>query len=151
MEVILLEKIRGLGELGDKVVVKPGYGRNYLVPQRKAAIANAENIATFEARRAELEQAQREALENAQNRAAKLKEMVVVVTSKVGLEGKLFGSVSNYDIAEALTQAGVDVKKSEIRLPDGPIRLTGEYEIAVHLHSDVDASVTVQVVAEEDE
>jgi len=151
MEVILLEKIRGLGELGDKVVVKPGYGRNYLVPQRKAALANAENLATFEARRAELEQAQREALEHAKTRAAKLKEMVVVVTSKVGLEGKLFGSVSNFDIAEALTQAGVDVKKSEIRLPDGPIRLTGEYEIAIHLHSDVDASVTVQVVAEEDE
>jgi len=149
MQVILLEKIKNLGQLGDQVSVRPGYGRNYLIPQGKAASATSDNIKEFEERRAEFEQAQNDALAYAQERATQLQEMIVEISGKVGMENKLYGSVTAADIAQALTEGGVEVAKREIRLPMGPIRHVGKYEIEVHLHPDVDASVTVQVVAEE--
>ena len=149
MDVILLEKVGNLGKLGDKVSVKAGYARNFLVPQKKALPINSENLAIFEARRAEFERKQGESLADAQERAKQLSEIIVVVSSKVGLEGKLFGSVTAANIAEGLSSAGVGVSKKEVRLPQGPIRQIGEYEIKVHLHPEVDAVVTVQVVAEE--
>lgn len=149
MDVILLEKVGNLGKLGDKVSVKAGYARNFLVPQKKALPINSENLAIFEARRAEFERKQGESLADAQERAKQLSEIIVVVSSKVGLEGKLFGSVTAANIAEGLSSAGVGVSKKEVRLPHGPIRQIGEYEIKVHLHPEVDAVVTVQVVAEE--
>jgi large subunit ribosomal protein L9 len=149
MQVILLEKIKNLGQLGDHVSVRPGYGRNYLIPQGKAAAATPENIKEFEERRVEFEQAQNDALAYAQERANQLQEMIVEISGKVGMENKLYGSVTAADIAQALTEGGVEVAKREIRLPTGPIRHVGKYEIEVHLHPDVDASVTVQVVAEE--
>lgn len=150
MEVILLEKIRKLGGLGDQVRVKPGYGRNFLIPQGKAVPATSDNIAKFEARRAELEQAQADALSAAQARAAKIQDLAVKLVRKAGAEGKLYGSVGTADIADALTEAsGVEVTRKEVLLPEGPLRVTGEYEIGVHLHADVDATVKVEVVAEE--
>jgi large subunit ribosomal protein L9 len=149
MEIILLEKIKNLGNLGDRVKIKPGYGRNYLIPQGKAAPATQENIREFEERRTEFEQAQQDALAYAQERATQLKEMIIEISGKVGMEGKLFGSVNAVDIAQALTEGGVEVARHEIRLPNGPIRHIGEYDVAIHLHPDVDASVTVHVVAEE--
>jgi len=148
MQVILLEKIKGLGALGAKVVVKPGFGRNFLIPQGKALPATAKNLADFEVRRAELERQEAEVLAAAQARATALGELVVTVSSKAGDEGKLFGSVGNRDIADAATAAGVAVDKSEVRLPTGPLRHTGEYEIAVQVHSDLLATVKVLVVAE---
>jgi len=149
MQLILLEKVQNLGKLGDVVKVKPGYGRNYLMPYGKAVPASKENLAEFEARRTELERAQADALERAQARAEQLSELTVVVASKVGMEGKLYGSVSAGDIASALNEAEIEIAKSEIRLPTGPIRQIGDYEVAVHLHPDVDATVHVQVIAEE--
>jgi large subunit ribosomal protein L9 len=149
MDVILLEKVGNLGKLGDKVSVKAGYARNFLVPQKKALPINSENLAIFEARRADLERKQGESLADARERAKQLSEIIVVVSSKVGLEGKLFGSVTAANIAEGLSSAGVEVSKREVRLPKGPIRQIGEYEIDVHLHPEVKAVVTVQVVAEE--
>jgi len=150
MEVILLEKIRKLGGLGDQVRVKPGYGRNFLIPQGKAVPATSENIAKFEARRAELERAQTDALGAAQARAARIHDLTVKLVRKAGAEGKLYGSVGTTDIAEALTEAsGVEVTRKEVLLPEGPLRVTGEYEIQVHLHADVDATIKVEVVAEE--
>lgn len=150
MEVILLEKIRKLGGLGDQVRVKPGFGRNFLIPQGKAVPATSDNIAKFEVRRAELEQAQADALGAAQARAAKIQDLAVKLVRKAGAEGKLYGSVGTADIAEALTEAGgVEVTRKEVLLPEGPLRVTGEYEIEVHLHADVDATVKVEVVAEE--
>ena len=147
MEVILLEKVANLGNLGDKVSVKAGYGRNYLLPQGKATVASAENAAAFEARRAELEKLAAEKKAYAESRAAQLAELEVTITATAGDEGKLFGSIGTHDIADALTASGVEVAKSEIRLPNGAIRLVGEYDVAVHLHSDVDATVRVVVVA----
>ncbi|BAP57754.1 50S ribosomal protein L9 [Thioploca ingrica] len=149
MEVILLEKIKNLGNLGDKINVKPGHARNYLIPQNKAALATPANIAEFDKRRSEFEKAQRDALTYAQERATQLKDLIVEITGKVGVEGKLFGSVNTTDIAQAINGGGVEISKHEIRLPNGPLRHVGEYEIAVHLHPDVDASITVHVVAEE--
>jgi large subunit ribosomal protein L9 len=149
MEVILLEKIKHLGNLGDTVAVAAGYGRNYLIPQGKAVAATADNLAEFETRRVQLEQAQQDALNSAQQRAEELKDIIVEIAGKVGMEGKLFGSVTAADIAQAINDGGITISKHEIRLPDGPIRQVGEYEIDVHLHPDVDASVSVQVVAEE--
>ncbi len=149
MEVILLEKIVKLGDLGDKVSVKSGYGRNYLVPQRKAVPATADNVADFEARRAELQQHADEKLKGAQDRAGKIEALNVSITSKAGEEGKLFGSITVRDIAEAATSRGVTVEKSEVRLPDGPLRELGEYEIAIHLHSEVNAVMNVKVIAED--
>ncbi len=148
MEVILLEKVANLGALGDKVDVKPGYGRNYLVPYGKAVPATDENVKAFEARRAELEKAAAERLAEAERRAEQLNEFAVTITAKAGDEGKLFGSIGVRDIADAITAGGVEVNKSEVRLPEGPLRTTGEFDIELHLHSDVAAQVKVNVVAE---
>ena len=150
MEVILLEKVHKLGNLGDQVKVKPGYGRNYLIPSGKAVSATPENIAKFDARRAELEKQQQEALTAANGRAEKLNVVSVSIPRKAGAEGKLFGSVGTIDIADAVTASGVELAKHEIRLPEGPIRSTGEYEIDVQLHADVSATIKVIVVAEEE-
>lgn len=147
MEVILLEKVANLGNLGDKVNVKSGYGRNYLLPQGKAAAATAENLAAFEARRAELERAAAEKLAAAQSRAQQLSGLEVTITANTGEEGKLFGSIGTHDIADALSASGVEVHKSEVRLPNGTIRQTGEYEITLNLHSDVETTVKLIVVA----
>lgn len=148
MQVILLEKIKGLGALGTKVDVKPGYGRNFLIPQGKALPATARNVAEFEVRRAELERQEAAILAAAQARVAALAELTVTIASKSGDEGKLFGSIGNRDIAEAATAAGVAVDKSEVRLPTGPLRHTGEYDIAVQVHSDLLGTVKVVIVAE---
>lgn len=147
MEVILLEKIANLGNLGDKVNVKAGYGRNFLLPQGKATAATAANVAAFEVRRAELEKAADEKKASAETRAAQLAELEVTITATAGDEGKLFGSIGTHDIADALTASGVPVAKSEVRLPHGTIRQVGEYDVAVHLHTDVEATVKVIVVA----
>jgi len=148
MEVILLEKVANLGELGDKVTVKAGFGRNFLLPQGKATAATAENIAQFEARRAELEKAAAEKRAVAEARAAQLNELVVTITANVGEEGKLFGSIGTQDIADALTAAGVEVAKSEVSLPQGTIRQTGEFEISLQLHSEVVAAIKLVVTGE---
>lgn len=149
MEVILLEKIGKLGSLGDKVSVKSGFGRNYLIPQGKAVPATAVNVAKFEERRAELEQAAAEKLAAAQARAEALQDKAVTITSKAGDEGKLFGSIGTRDISDALSAAGLEVCKSEVRLPEGALRHTGEFEVALHLHPEVDVNVMVSVVGEE--
>jgi large subunit ribosomal protein L9 len=149
MEVILLEKVENLGNLGDRVKVRPGYGRNYLIPHGKAKPATAENIRFFEERRAELEARAADALASAQKRAEALAGLTVTVGAKAGDEGKLFGSVGTQDIADAVTAAGVEIERHEVRLPEGPIRATGEYEIELHLHTDVDASVSLVVTAED--
>lgn len=149
MDVILLEKVHNLGNLGDKVAVRPGYGRNYLIPRGKAAPATALNLKKFEARRAELEKAANEALAAAEQRAEALRALgKVTLTSKAGEEGKLFGSVGTVDIAEAITQAGVKLEKQEVRLPAGPLRMVGECEITIHLHPDVNVQITVVIAPE---
>jgi len=145
MEVILLEKVANLGGLGDKVKVRPGYGRNYLIPQGKAKPATAENIAYFEAQRAELERKAAEELAAARQRAEQVNAQPVTIAANVGEEGKLFGSIGPQDIAEALTAAGVEVGRHEVRMPDGPIRTVGEYSVEVHLHADVNATAYVNV------
>jgi len=150
MEVILQEKVQNLGDLGDKVRVKAGYGRNFLIPTGKAVPATAENVAKLEARRAELEKAASEALNQAQARAAKLEGQRIVLKHKVGEEGKLFGSVGTIEIAEALTvSSGSEVAKREIMMPEGPIRQIGEHDIAIHLYTDVNVTVTVVIEPEE--
>ncbi|MDX1454007.1 MAG: 50S ribosomal protein L9 [Gammaproteobacteria bacterium] len=149
MEVILLTKVDNLGNLGDKVTVKPGYGRNYLLPQGLAKPATPENVAEFEARRAELEKQLAEELAAAQARADKLEGMSVEITSKAGSEGKLFGSIGTVDIADAVTKAGVELERKEVRMPEGPLRMAGEHEIEIHLHSDVNATIKVVIVGEE--
>lgn len=149
MEVILLEKVRNLGNLGDKVAVKPGYGRNYLIPTGRAVMATPENVKEFEARRAELEKKAAEARAEAEARAAKLAELgSVTLKANAGEEGKLFGSIGPADIADAITAAGIEVEKREVLMPEGPIRATGEYELELQLHSDVFQTVTVVVEAE---
>ncbi|MCP5206075.1 MAG: 50S ribosomal protein L9 [Hahellaceae bacterium] len=148
MEIILLEKVGRLGALGDKVTVKSGYGRNFLIPYGKAVPATATNIEQFEIRRAELEKASAERLAAAQARAEAFAGKEVTIVAKAGDEGKLFGSIGVRDIADALTAAGLAAEKSEVRMPEGPLRAIGEYEITVHLHSDIDAEVKVIVVAE---
>lgn len=149
MDVILLETIGNLGGLGDTVSVKPGYGRNYLIPQGKAVPATESNIAEFEARRAELERAAAEAETAARSRAEAIAALdVITIGAHAGEEGKLFGSVGTRDIAAAVEAAGCAVDKAEVRLPDGALRETGEYVIALQLHADVMAEVTVHVVAE---
>lgn len=150
MEVILLEKIDNLGGLGDKVNVKPGYGRNYLIPSGKAVAATKSNLEQFEARRAELEQQASEALAAAEARKARIEALTgVSVGRKAGDEGRLFGSVGTSDIAAAVSAAGVELSKREVRLPDGPLHTVGEFEIQVHLHTDVDAVLNLSVVAED--
>lgn len=149
MEVILLEKVENLGNLGDQVKVRPGYGRNFLIPQGKAKPATQENIAYFEARRAELEKAAAEALAAAEARKAQLEGLEVTIPARAGDEGKLFGSVGTLDIAEAVSAAGVEIERHEVRMPEGPIRACGVYELELHLHSDVDTIVKINVVPEE--
>ncbi|HKJ75862.1 MAG TPA: 50S ribosomal protein L9 [Gammaproteobacteria bacterium] len=147
MEVILLEKMQNLGNLGDTVKVKPGYGRNFLLPQHKAVMATPDNLARFEERRAELEKAAAEALAAAQKRAEGIANLgTLTLHRKSGDEGKLYGSVAAGDIAEALDEAGVEVHKQEVTMPTGPIRQTGEYEVELRLHSDVVQPLTVEVV-----
>lgn len=148
MNIILLEKVHNLGDLGDTVSVKPGYGRNFLIPKGMAVPATAANVAKFEARRAELEKVAAGKLGEAQQRLDALSKLVITIAHKAGDEGKLFGSVGTADIANAITDAGVQVIKREIRLPEGAIREIGEYDIAIELHSDVIASVKVNIVAE---
>ncbi|HCR97908.1 MULTISPECIES: 50S ribosomal protein L9 [Halomonas] len=148
MEVILLDNIGKLGGLGDKVTVKPGYGRNYLVPYGLAVPATKENVDAFQAQRAELEAQAAERKAEAQARAEQLNDIELSLVSKAGDEGKLFGSIGPRDLADAISSAGIEVAKSEVRMPQGPIRQTGEYDIDLHLHAEVDAVVRVVVVAE---
>lgn len=149
MELILLQKVKNLGNLGDKVNVKPGYGRNYLVPQGKATAATTENIAEFEQRRAEYEAKANQQLAGAEARQAQLENASVTVKANASPEGKLFGSVGPRDIAEAFTAAGIALDKSEVVMGEGPLRHIGEFEVQVHLHADVHATVKVVVVAED--
>ncbi|MBL1262316.1 50S ribosomal protein L9 [Candidatus Methylomicrobium oryzae] len=148
MEVILLEKIANLGSLGDKVTIKAGYGRNYLIPSGKAVAATPQKIAEFEARRAELEKTAAEKLAAARARAEALGKLQIVITHKAGDEGRLFGSVGTHNIAEAITAAGVAVEKSEVRLPHGAIRHVGEFSIDINLHSDVVVTLPITIAAE---
>ncbi|QMT32895.1 50S ribosomal protein L9 [Conchiformibius steedae DSM 2580] len=147
MQIILLERIAALGNLGDVVTVKNGYARNYLIPQGKAKRATEANLKEFEARRAEWEAKQAAVLADAQARHAKLDGQTVTVAQKAGVDGRLFGSVTNADIAEAIRATGVEVAKANVRLPDGPFKAVGEYEVEVALHSDAVAVITVAVVA----
>jgi large subunit ribosomal protein L9 len=148
MELILLQNVRNLGKLGDKVVVKPGYGRNYLVPHGKAVAATAENLADFEQRRAEYEARANQLLSGAEARRAQLEDASVTITANASTDGKLFGSVGPRDIAVAFTSDGKTVDKSEVIMPDGPIRHVGEFEVEIALHSDVHTRVKVVVAAE---
>ena len=148
MNVILLERVNNLGDLGDEVAVKPGFARNYLIPNSKAVQANKANRAYFEERRADLEKAANEKLTEAQARAEKLAETVVTIMVKSGEEGRLYGSVGTQDIADALVRDGYAVARSEVRMPEGAIRSLGEYEIALQLHSDVTVEIKVAVVEE---
>jgi large subunit ribosomal protein L9 len=149
MQVILMEKVVNLGNLGDVVKVKDGFARNYLIPQGKARRATEANLKEFENRRAELEKKANEALTSAQERAAKLEGQKIEVAQKAGPDGRLFGSVTNSDIAEALSRTGIEVKKSEIRMPAGALKHIGEFPIVVHLHADAEANIVVHVVAEQ--
>ncbi len=149
MNVILLEKIENLGDIGDQVKVRSGYGRNFLLPQGKAALATAENVAKMEARRAELESKAAAELDAATGRAKQFDGFKLTMPAKAGAEGKLFGSIGTADIAEACEKAGVPVEKREVRMADGPIRIAGEHEVEIHLHSDVSVIVPINVVAEE--
>ncbi len=148
MEIILLEKIRNLGDLGDQVTVRPGYGRNYLIPKGKAVRATAENKAIFEARRAEFEKTQAQSLASAQARGEKISGYTVQIERKAGEEGKLFGSVGTGDIAEAMTAAGFQVSKAEVQLPMGALKEIGDHEVMIALHPEVSVKVTVSIVAE---
>lgn len=149
MQVILLEKIDNVGLLGDLVEVKSGFARNFLLPQGKAEMATPANMEAFKQRRAELEQQQAEALAGANSRKATLEGMTVSITSRAGTEGKLFGSIGTEEIRQAFESAGHPVEKKEIRLPEGPLRNVGEHPVTLHLHTDVDAEVIVNVVGEE--
>lgn len=149
MKVILLEKIAKLGNLGDQVDVKSGFGRNYLIPQGKATAATAENIAKFEARRAELEKAAAELLATAQSKADAVVGKRIVIEAKQGGEGRLFGSVTSIDIVEVAKANDIDIERNEIRMPTGPIRATGEFVIPLHFHADVESEIIVEVVGVE--
>lgn len=149
MEIILMQKVANLGNIGDRVKVKAGYGRNFLLPQGKATLATAQNIAKFEARRAEFEKAAKEELSNAQARAAKLDGIKLQLTAKAGGEGKLFGSIGTSDVAEALRKAGYTVERSQVRMPNGPIRQAGEHVVQLHLHTDVNVDLPLIIVGEE--
>lgn len=148
MEVILLEKMGKLGKLGDKVNVKAGFGRNYLLPFGKAVAATETNVAEFEARRAELESTANDKQTVAESRATALAELSVAIEAQAGEGGKLFGSVGPRDVADAITAAGVDVSKSEVRMPAGPIREIGDYQVVIHLHTDVEASVALSITSD---
>lgn len=149
MEVILLDKVANLGSLGDRVKVRSGYARNYLLPQGKATLATPANVAKFEARRADLEKVVRDNLSGAEGRKAAFEGFKLTITAKAGSEGKLFGSVGTSDIADAVTAAGHKLSRSEVRLPNGPLRSVGEHIVTVHLHSDVNLDLPVTIVADE--
>jgi large subunit ribosomal protein L9 len=148
MQVILMEKVANLGDLGDVVKVKDGYARNFLIPHGKAKRATDENLKAFESRRAELEKAQAELLGKAKERGAKLEGMTLQITQKAGVDGRLFGSVTNYDIVEALKAQGVEVERANVRMPTGPLKQVGDYPIAIALHTDVVVTVNVSVLGE---
>ncbi len=150
MEVILFEKIDRLGGIGDLVNVKAGFARNFLLPQGKAKVATDANKAEIEGRRAEFEKLAADSLSAAEKRRQAIEVLSIEIAAKSGTEGKLFGSIGNVDIASAITEAGVEVEKREVRLPDGPLRQAGEYEITLHLHSDVDAVAKVTIIGEEE-
>ena len=149
MQVILLEKVANLGELGEVVKVKQGFARNFLIPHGKARRATPENLAEFEKRRAELENAQAAALTAAQAQAAKLDGLMIQIAQKAGVDGKLFGSVTNFDISEALTKQGYEIPKAAIRMPEGPLKLVGDHSLKVVLHADVVVTITVSVLGEQ--
>ncbi len=151
MEVILFEKIDRLGGIGDLVNVKAGFARNYLLPQGKAKVATDANKAEIETRRAEFETMAADALASAEKRKELIEVLAISITAKSGTEGKLFGSIGNMDISAAITEAGVELEKRDVRLPDGPIRQAGEYEITLHLHTDVDAVAKITIIGEEEE
>jgi len=148
MQVILMEKLANLGSLGDVVKVKDGYARNYLIPHGKAKRATEANIKAFEVRRVELEKTQAEALAKAQERGAKLEGLTLQVVQKAGVDGRLFGSVTNYDIVEALTKQGMEVERSQVRMPDGPLKQVGDYKLQIAVHPDVIVAINVAVVGE---
>jgi large subunit ribosomal protein L9 len=149
MDVILLQKVANLGNIGDRVKVRSGYGRNYLLPGGKATLATPDNVARFEARREELEKLAREQMQSAEERATAMKDFKLTITAKAGTEGKLFGSIGTSDVAEAATKAGFKVERSEVRMPNGPLRMVGEHSVGLHLHADIDVPLTVLIVAEE--
>lgn len=149
MNVILLDNVENLGSIGDLVTVKPGFGRNYLLPQGKAALATKENMAEFEAKRAEFEKAAAEELAAAQKRADLVKGMELVIPANVGSEGKLFGSVGPIDIEQAFEKLNLEVARAEVRMADGPIHEVGEHTVGLHFHRDVEVEITVRVVADE--
>ena len=149
MNVILLDKVENLGDIGDLVTVKPGYGRNYLLPSGKASLATPANIKEFEARRIDLENQAADELSSAKARAELVQGMELVITANVGTEGKLFGSVGPIDITEACEKVGVEIARSEVRMPDGPIHEVGDFTVGLHFHSDVNAEITVKVVGDE--
>jgi large subunit ribosomal protein L9 len=148
MQVILMEKVANLGALGDVVKVKDGFARNFLIPQGKAKRATEANLKAFEARRAELEKAQAELLAQAQERAAKLDGLMIQITQKAGVDGRLFGSVTNYDIVDALKKQGIEVERAQVRMPQGPLKQVGDYPLQIALHTDVVATVKVSVLGE---
>jgi large subunit ribosomal protein L9 len=148
MQVILMEKVVNLGNLGDVVKVRDGFARNFLIPQGKAKRVTPENLAEFEKRRAELERQQAEKLAGAQEKAAKLEGLMVQITRKAGVDGRLFGSVTNFDIAEALKAQGIEVEKADIRMPQGPLKMIGDAQVQIALHSDVAVDITVSVLGE---
>lgn len=149
MQIILLEKMANLGQLGEVVRVKDGFARNYLIPHGKARRATPENLAEFEQRRAELEKNQAQALTAAQEKAAKLDGLTVQIAQKAGVDGKLFGSVTNFDIAEALAKQELEVSKAAIRMPQGPLKMVGDHPLKIALHTDVIVTITVSVVGEQ--
>lgn len=149
MEIILLQKVANLGNIGDRVKVKSGYGRNFLLPQGKATLATVDNIAKFESRRAEIEKAAKAELAAAEARASKLEGFKLTLTAKAGGEGKLFGSIGTTDIAEGVKKAGHKIERSEVRLPNGPIRQAGEHVVQIHLHTDLTIELPVTIVGEE--
>ena len=149
MDVILLTKVANLGNIGDRVKVKSGYGRNFLLPKGKATLATPDNVKKFEARRAELEKVAREQFQDAESRAGAFKDFKLQITAKAGTEGKLFGSIGTADIAEACTAQGHKLARAEVRLPTGPLRTVGEHVVALHLHTDIDVQLPVVITAEE--
>ena len=149
MDVILLDKVANLGNLGDRVSVRSGYARNFLLPKGKATLATAANVARFEARRAELEKAANDQLAAAEQRKAKLEGFRLQITAKAGSEGKLFGSIGTADIAEAASAAGQALQRAEVRLPNGPLRAVGDHVVSVHLHTDIDIELPIVISAEE--
>jgi len=149
MDVILLTKVANLGNIGDRVKVKSGYGRNFLLPKGKATLATPDNVKKFEARRAELEKIARDQFQDAESRAAAFKDFRLQITAKAGTEGKLFGSIGTADIAEATTKAGHKLARAEVRLPTGPLRTVGDHMVALHLHTDIDVQLPVTITAEE--